>query len=191
MPYGIVHPIVWGTSVNSLVLILKAVYLFLPRKLIFWKSYHSWLPSKFSKAHISVVENPPTTIHYHIINTPTLNIFPKTLQILQKKTPKLVAKIWLPNLVSYQTDQDPWYGISCRIHGGFSFTRYRKTSNISLTLVGNKIVDHSDVVGASPVGAAPTTSSFSTWHLASRDSAKKAARQCEKLLSVGVWCVLY
>ena len=39
---------------------------------------------------------------------------------------------------------------------------YRKVSNISCTLVGNKIVDHSDVVGASPVGAAPTTSSFST-----------------------------
>ena len=44
-----------------------------------------------------------------------------------------------------------------------SVTRtYRKTSNISRTLVGNKIADHSDVVGASPVGAAPTTSSFST-----------------------------
>ena len=39
---------------------------------------------------------------------------------------------------------------------------YRKTSNIRLTLVGNPIVDHSDVGGASPVGAAPTTSSFST-----------------------------
>ena len=39
---------------------------------------------------------------------------------------------------------------------------YRKTSNISRTLVGNKIVDNSDVVGASPVGAAPTTSSFLT-----------------------------
>ena len=39
---------------------------------------------------------------------------------------------------------------------------YRKTSNIRHALVGNKIVDHSDVVGASPVGAAPTTSSFST-----------------------------
>ena len=39
---------------------------------------------------------------------------------------------------------------------------YRKPSNISRTLVGNKIVDHSDVVGASPVGAAPTTSSFLT-----------------------------
>ena len=27
----------------------------------------------------------------------------------------------------------------------------------------NNIVDHSDVVGAAPVGAAPTTSSFSTY----------------------------
>ena len=33
--------------------------------------------------------------------------------------------------------------------------------NISRTLVGNKIVGHSDVVGASPVDAAPTTSSLS------------------------------
>ena len=39
---------------------------------------------------------------------------------------------------------------------------YRETSNIRSALIGNKIVDHSDVVGASPVGAAPTTSSFST-----------------------------
>ena len=39
---------------------------------------------------------------------------------------------------------------------------YRQVSNIRRTLVGNKIVDYSDVVGASPVGAAPTTSSFST-----------------------------
>ena len=38
--------------------------------------------------------------------------------------------------------------------------RYTVKSNIR-PLVGNKIVDHSDVVGASPVGAAPTTSSFS------------------------------
>ena len=38
----------------------------------------------------------------------------------------------------------------------------RQVSNIIHTLVGNKIVDHSDEVGASPVGAAPTTSSFST-----------------------------
>ena len=45
----------------------------------------------------------------------------------------------------------------------YQFTSiYRKTSNISRTLVSNKIVDNSDVVGASPVGAAPITSSFST-----------------------------
>ena len=42
-----------------------------------------------------------------------------------------------------------------------NFESYRKTGNIRRTLVGNYIVDHSDVVGASPVGAAPTTSSFS------------------------------
>ena len=45
---------------------------------------------------------------------------------------------------------------------GVYYLTYRKTSNIRRTLVGNKIVDHSDVVGASPAGAAPTTSSFST-----------------------------
>ena len=39
---------------------------------------------------------------------------------------------------------------------------YRQVSNIRCTLVANKIVDHSDAVGASPVGAAPTTSLFST-----------------------------
>ena len=39
---------------------------------------------------------------------------------------------------------------------------YRQVSNIRRILVGNNIVDHSDVVGAAPVGAAPTTSSFPT-----------------------------
>ena len=39
---------------------------------------------------------------------------------------------------------------------------YRQISNICYTSVSKEIVDHSDAVGASPVGAAPTTSSFST-----------------------------
>ena len=44
---------------------------------------------------------------------------------------------------------------------------YRKTSNIIRTL-GNKIVDNSDVVGASPVGVAPMLqlhlhSQLNTW----------------------------
>ena len=44
----------------------------------------------------------------------------------------------------------------------FWIMEYRQTSYIRRTLGGNKLVDHSDVVGASPVGAAPTTSSTST-----------------------------
>ena len=41
-----------------------------------------------------------------------------------------------------------------------SNNEYHQVSNIRRTSVGNWIVDHPDVVGASPVGAAPTTSSF-------------------------------
>ena len=55
--------------------------------------------------------------------------------------------IWIPHgILLYMAS--PWH--------------YRQASNISRTLVDNKIVDYSDVVGASPVGAAPTTPSFST-----------------------------
>ena len=57
---------------------------------------------------------------------------------------------------------------------------YHQTSNISCTLVGNIIVDHSDVVGASPIGAAPNTSLFSTEYLASMDWTKTTAKQDEK-----------
>ena len=68
---------------------------------------------------------------------------------------------------------------------------YRKTSNIRCTLLGKKIVAHSDVVGASPVGAAPTTSSFSTQYLASMDWTKTTARRDNKHLKFGIWCALY
>ena len=68
---------------------------------------------------------------------------------------------------------------------------YRQTSNVSCALVGNKTVYHSDVVGASPVGVAPTTSSFSTQYLASMDWAKATVRRDEKHLSIGIWCTLY
>ena len=66
-----------------------------------------------------------------------------------------------------------------------------KVSNISRPLAGYKIVDHSDVVGASPVGAAPTTfhSRLNTWLLL--DWAKTTARRDEKQLSLGIACVLY
>ena len=82
------------------------------------------------------------------------------------------------------------YGIQCTLIW-FCRRYYRKTSNIRRNLVGNTIVDHSDVVGASPVSAAPTTSSFLTWHLVSGDSAKTGTRHYENLLRVGIRCVLY
>ena len=64
---------------------------------------------------------------------------------------------------------------------------YRETFNKGRTLVDNKIVNHSDVV----VGAASTTSSFSTYHLASMDWAKTTAIWGEKHLSFFVWCGLH
>ena len=70
-------------------------------------------------------------------------------------------------------------------------SKYPETSNISPALVGNKIVDHSDVVGASSVGAAPTTSSFLTWHLATMDWAKATARRDYKHVRFGISCGLY
>ena len=40
--------------------------------------------------------------------------------------------------------------------------KYRQASNTRCALVGNKIAYHPDVVGASPIGTAPTKFSFST-----------------------------
>ena len=72
------------TSVNSLALIFNKINLSLSWKLTFWKSYHS-RPSKISNAHISVVGNPWTTIFYHIIIRPILNMFLKTFYMYYKK----------------------------------------------------------------------------------------------------------
>ena len=55
------------------------------------------------------------------------------------------------------------------------------TSNVSRTLVGNKIAGHSGVSGA-----LPTASSLSTEHLASMDLAKTTAREDEIHLWLGI-----
>ena len=68
--------------------------------------------------------------------------------------------VWLLNHIKFVILK---YDKKCTRHSEtIGIQKYHKTSNIRRTLVENKIVDHSDVVGASPVGAAPTTSSFST-----------------------------
>ena len=68
---------------------------------------------------------------------------------------------------------------------------YRKVSNIRRTLVGYEIVYHSNALGASPVGAAPTTSPLSTEQRASKDCAMTTARQDETHLGFGIECHLY
>ena len=75
----------------------------------------------------------------------------------------------------------------CNIEWNLSMTQYyyRQISNIRFTIVGNTVIDHSDVVGASPVGAAPTTSSLWTKHLASMDRAQITARLDENHLRFG------
>ena len=64
--------------------------------------------------------------------------------------------------IMLQTGLQGWPLIRHWIHINSLALERRETSDIWHTLVGNKIVDHSDVVGALPVGTAPTTSSFST-----------------------------
>ena len=72
-----------------------------------------------------------------------------------------------------------------------SGTKYRETSNKSRSFIGNKIVDYSDVVGASLVGTAQTTYSFSTKYLASMGWAKTTARHDDKHSSLEIWGTLY
>ena len=60
--------------------------------------------------------------------------------------------------MSYWSSQFSWGALTHAI----VLSICRQISNTSRTLVGENIVDHSDVVGASPVGAAQTQSSFLT-----------------------------
>ena len=69
------------------------------------------------------------------------------------------------------------YPLQLVIDNGFHHS-YSQTSDMNRTLLGDEIGDHSDVVGA-----APTTSSLSTYLQASMDQAMKTARGNEKHLS--------
>ena len=62
----------------------------------------------------------------------------------------------LRNRTHERIDWHWWSRLSLR------YLVYRQTSNTRCTLVSNKIVCHSDVDGASLVGASPSASSFST-----------------------------
>ena len=70
---------------------------------------------------------------------------------------------------------------------------YRQTFNTSHTLVCNKIVDHSYVVGAPPVGAASTTSSFHLNPLLRKHTMGSSSRGISirsYMCVLCVWCVI-
>ena len=93
----------------------------------------------------------------------------------------------------YWNGTDCWDSLSWKTKTSpLDVERYRQTCNITCSLVDSKLVDHSEIIGASPVGAAPTTSSFSTKHLASMNWAKATARREEDhSISFGIWFDLY
>ena len=88
---------------------------------------------------------------YQIFNACLIGIFDSTLILTRSVCVNIrkVSQTCLHQHSAYMAS----LGIS---HYELNELRYWQTSNISHTLVDNKIVDHSDV----PVGAAPTTSSF-------------------------------
>ena len=105
--------------------------------------------------------------------------------ITKRMTRFLGPQILGPNLKTSICNNDIFLLIEINMHNA-----YYQISYINRTLVGDEIVDHSDVVGASPVGAAPTTSSSrlnSVKHLATIDWAEKTARWDKKHLSVVIY----
>ena len=116
------------------------------------------------------------------------------LLTLQMTLQRVSSLLLMPGLLVSPTHQQPCFRIFGSQHQGscaVSELTYFQTSHIRCTLVSNKIVDPLEVVGASPIGTAPTTSSFSTEHLASMDWAKTTARRDENPLSFVIWCTLY
>ena len=95
-------------------------------------------------------ENPDENRHLHAKCLPLFKISPI---YAWKMTPFSWFREFVPAFEKLPLSSRKWV---------YTSVVYHKTSNIRRTLVGNKIVDHSVAVGASPVGAAPTTSSFST-----------------------------
>ena len=111
--------------------------------------------SRYNGTHSYKYKSPPRShfyikffISYTLLNGP----------IDSNNTINDYVLLYPVSLISHQQDR-------CQIGNGLLPSHnknQRKTSNIRRTPLGNEIVDHRDVIGALPAGAAPTTSSFST-----------------------------
>ena len=98
---------------------------------------------KLSRVYILDYLKWVNTMHVNDLVTAVLGSYQDTIDWMQKAE---CCPCWRPNHKSLLCSKE----------------LYCQTSNISHTLEGNITVDHSDVVGASPVGTDPTTPSFLT-----------------------------
>ena len=74
---------------------------------------------------------------------------------------------------------------------GRFISTYHETSNISRTIISNKIVDHSDVVGAWPVGVVPTHTSIFDLTTGFNGLGKDNCKTRGETSNLGIWCVIY
>ena len=87
------------------------------------------------------------------------------------------------NLITHSQIDNPYYT--------YEYNNWQISNTcIRHTIIGTKL-DHSDVIGASLIGSASTTSSFPILHLASMDWAQTTARREKNHLNFGIWCTLY
>ena len=94
---------------------------------------------------------------YNVANYTTHRVW--TYMPLMHATKLKIGSTQLNNGMSYANISKPF---QFDVLKNYKQEEYLQSSNIGRTLVSNKLVDDSGVVGASPVGAAPTASSFST-----------------------------
>ena len=153
MPRDILHPMVRGTSVNSLALILETISLFLPCKLIFWKIKLPKLVALqiIQSSYISVVWNPSTTIllslsHYY--KTHIEHIFENityitTRTMLKPKYLRLPRSIYMQSVENVK-QSGPWNSLGieiCAEDGDHETVRPVKQSSRYSWLPGGYMVD--------------------------------------------------
>ena len=114
---------------------------------------------------------PRSPTPYGVIRPQWVNQFYETHEAYSDWAGLANSMVWLPCNTKNYLGQLNFYNLYIHLANilflyimklKYNISSYHQISNIRHALVGNKLVDHLDVVGASPVGAAPSTASFST-----------------------------
>ena len=129
--------------------------------------------SQLHRGRMIFLQCPSARLHYcrlrqlywYVINKSFITRTSATMMLTSMLNNKWGRISATPVISVMRNDKKMWFffHVSQNKFGPTTVKRrdYRQVSNIRHTFVGNKIVDHSDVIGATLVGAVPTTSSFS------------------------------